>query len=123
MALIERDAVQTPVLRKQTEPMPSLGGDVIARGLLLSELLTLSHVQSGLRDPLPDESEEDAFARAGAAMVAKTLHLGIVLADEQPMWTEQQWNLHGANHLVETMKLFALVNRLSGQDVQATEKN
>lgn len=123
MALLERDAVQAPVLRKEAVEVATLGGEVIARGLLLNEILELSRTQSSLREPLPGESEDAAFDRAAGVMVAKTLHMGIVLADDQPMWTEAQWNLWGAGQVVEAMKLFRLINRLSGQDVQATEKN
>jgi hypothetical protein len=123
MTLLERNAVQEPVLRKETVPVASLGGDVVVRGRLLSESLQLSALQSALREPLPGESEDDARARAGSVMVAKTLHLGVVLADGEPMWSEQQWNVFGAANLVEAMTLFSTVQRLSGSDLQAIEKN
>ncbi len=123
MTLIDRATVTAPTIRKETVPMESQGGDVVVRGLGLDELLELSNVQSTLREPIDGESEDDARARAGSKMVAKTLHLGVVLADDKPMWTEQQWNQHGSQHLVECMTLFAAVNRLSGKDLAATTKN
>jgi hypothetical protein len=123
MAVIKRTAVKEPVQRKETVPMASQGGDVVVRGLGLDELLELSNVQSTLREPVGEESQDDAHARAGAKMVAKTLHLGVVLADGKPMWSEEQWNLHGSGHLVECMTLFAAVNRLSGRDLATTTKN
>jgi hypothetical protein len=123
MAVIKREAVKAPVVRKETVPVASLKGSVVVRGLLLSEMLTLSSIQGALRVPLEGESQEDAHARAGAVMVAKTLHLGVVLADSKPMWTEAEWNAHGSSHLVESMQLFSKVNELSGNNTAAAAKN
>jgi len=123
MTVIKRGAVKPPAIRKQSVPMESQGGDVVVRGLGLDELLGLSGVQGLLREPLEGESQEDAHARAGALMVAKTLHLGVVLADGKPMWTEAEWNAHGSGHLVECMELFNKINQLSGKETAAAVKN
>lgn len=123
MAVIKRGAAKTPVVRKETVPMESQGGEVVVRGLGLDELLGLSGIQGALRAPLQGETQDDARARVGGVMVAKTLHLGVVLADGKPMWSEAEWNAHGSSHLVECMTLFNRINQLSGTDTAAAAKN
>lgn len=123
MTVLERGSVPEPVLRKEAVPVESLGGDVVVRGLELTELLMLSGIQRALREPLEGETEDAAHARAGAQIVAKTLHVAVLMADGKPLWSEAQWNVHGAKHLHEAMGLYNKVNQLSGQDAEAVEKN
>lgn len=123
MSLIERSAVQAPVLPKETVPMPSLGGDVIVRGLLLSERLTLSALSGQLSEPHPGESVELAQARAGAQMVSHTLARAVVLADGQPFYSVAQWDQFGAKHTGDVLALFQASRRLNGYDEGDTEKN
>lgn len=112
-----------PVTPKETAPLPSQGGDVVLRALELDELLTMSALQRQLREPGDGEEQETAHARAGAAIVAKTLALTVLLADGRPLWTEAQWKSHGAKHAHECMSLYNQVNQLSAQDVEAAAKN
>lgn len=123
MALIERSAVQTPALPKETVTVEPLGGDVVVRGLLLSERLDNSATHAQLSKPLAGETEEQARIRAGMLMVPRTLATCVVLADGAPLYTQRQWEEFGSQHQTEALHLFSVAMRLNGQDLEASEKN
>lgn len=110
MALLSRDQVKPAPLPSETHPMPSLGGDVIVRGALTSSRLELE------------------LANAGQAMqlkvlVPKLLAMSVVDANGQPLFTEEEWNEHGAQHYAECIGLFNVAMRLWGFDGEANRKN
>lgn len=123
MALIERNQAPAPVLPKETVQVDALGGEVIVRGLLLSERLALSAEQAGLLASQDGESSAPARMRAGAQMVPRTLAACVILADGQPMWTADEWDRFGAAHAEPAFELFAVAQRLSGLDAKESEKN
>lgn len=123
MALIQRDQVQPPVLRKQTVPVPGLGGDVIVQGLLLSEIMESRHVNDMAKVPLEGESEDHARARAGGRLVAFTLAKTVVLADGKPLFTEDQWEVFGAEHPGDVLELYNVASSLNGRSLEDTKKN
>ena len=109
MALVKKSAVTAPVLPREAVPVASLGGDVAVRGLLLSERLALfSEVgESG-----------KAFVR-----IPRILAATVQDADGLPLFTEDEWEAHGAKHQDEALALFAVARRLSGLDAESAEKN
>ncbi len=123
MTVLERGAVPAPVLPKETTTVEKLGGDVVVRGLLLSERLHLSALQSNLRTPLPGETEEQARLRAGMVMVPRMLEVSVVLNDGQPVYTAKQWEEFGATNEAEALRLFSIALRLAGRDLEAAAKN
>jgi hypothetical protein len=123
MALLERDQVKSPVLRKQTVPVPALGGDVIVRGLLLSELLEKKHVNASAKLPQEGETEERARARAGGQVVAFTLARAVTLGDDKPLYTEAEWEVFGAAHPGEVLDLFSVSESLNGRNKKEVAKN
>lgn len=110
---LKRDNIAAPVLPKEAHAVAGLGGEVIVRGLLLGERLTLI----------------DAAATPSAA--GKFDHVAAVLAvtvtddDGQPVWTAAQWETFGATQdgFAEAMRLFRIAQRLSGLDVEERQKN
>lgn len=123
MTVLQRGAVQAPALPKETVHVASLGGDVIVRGLLLSERLANAANHTQLSKPQPGETEDQARVRAGMGGVPRTLARCVVLADGQPMWTERQWEEFGSTQQAEALALFSVAMRLNGLDLEAAEKN
>lgn len=107
MTVISRGAVAAPVLPKRTVEVPELGGEVVVRGLLLRDRLTL------LASP-----EVRDFGRV-TRMLAAT-----VLADDgEPLWTEAEWDEFGAAHSDACLRLFDVAMELSGLKAEPLEKN
>lgn len=123
MALIERSQIKAPSLPRETVEVSALGGEVIVRGLLLSERLELSGFHNRLADPLPGESEDQARSRAGGQIVAFTLARAVVLADSQPVFTQAEWDTFGAEHPDAVLDLFSRARVLGGQDGAENAKN
>jgi hypothetical protein len=123
MALLQRADVRAPVLPKETVPVPALGGDVVVRGLLLSQRLALHAYNARQSQPQPGETDADARARAGAQLVAHTLAQCVCAADDQPLYTTAEWEAFGSAHPAAALDLFYLARRLNGMDDEATEKN
>ena len=123
MALIERSQVKAPSLPRETVAVQALGGDVIVRGLLLSERMQLSGLNAHLSQPEPGESEEQARSRAGGHLVSFTLARAVELADGQPLYTQPQWDAFGAEHPEAVLDLFQRARVLGGQDQAAAAKN
>ena len=103
---LSRDQITAPVLRKEAVPVASLGGEVIVRGLLLSERLGLL---SG--------TDEEGGARY--AHVCQVLAVAVLAVDSLPVFTRDQWEEFGASHMSDAIDLFVHVQRLSGLDVEA----
>jgi hypothetical protein len=123
MAVIKRDQVAAPSMVREPVPVPSLGGDVIVRSRLLADSMAINTLQESIRTVVEGESEEDRLVRVGSMVVAKTLSLQVVLEDDSPMYTMEQWALHGAKHSDEVLALYNICQRLSGADTGALAKN
>lgn len=109
MPLLKKANVTAPVLPKETVPVAALGGEVVVRGLLLSERLSLF---AGIRE------DGKAFAHL-PSMLAATVQD----ADGLPLFNEQEWEAFGAKHFQEALALFAVARKLSGLDAEVAEKN
>lgn len=98
MALRRAD-IAIPTLPREVVPVPSLGGEVVVRGMLLSERLQWS----------AEYDEGSRFLQA-----AKALAVCVVDDDGQPLLTVDEWQAHGAQHMEECLALFDRVRRFSG---------
>lgn len=116
---IERNKVKPPVLPKETTDSAAIGGEVIVRGLLMSDRMALW----ALAKPREGETEEQASARAAAGMVPEMLARTVVLADGKPLWTAQQWDEFAASNSTEALRIFSIADKLSGGDSKEIEKN
>lgn len=89
--------------------MPALGGDVIVRGLRLSERLSLF---SNLRQ---DGRNYESIGRL--------LSLCVIDSAGTPLLSEDQWEELGGGHFDQVFDLFKVARKLSGLDAEAVEKN
>lgn len=110
MGLISREQVKPATVPSETHPCPSLGGDVIVRGAMLSSRLAMEVAANGQALPL-DKT------------VPKVLALSVFGADGEPLLTEQEWNDHAGQHYSECIGLFNVAMRLWGFDNEANRKN
>jgi hypothetical protein len=120
---LDRNQLKAPVLPKEAVPVDALGGEVIVRGLLLSERLALSALNSQLSQPLDGEDKALANARAGAQMVAHTLAKVVLLADGLPVYSAAEWDAFGAAQSGVVLDLYRHSRRLNGLDAGDIEKN
>lgn len=98
MALRRAD-LALPTLPRETVAVASLGGEVIVRGMLLSERLQWS-------------AEYDDATRFLQA--AKALAVCVVDDDGNALLTVDEWQAHGAQHMDECLDLFERVRQFSG---------
>lgn len=99
MALIRKENVQGPVLREEIVPVLGLGGDVLVRGLLLSQRLELSLRTSGM---------------VTFAQMPELLAVCVLDADEKPVFTAKEWEIFGASNFGSVMVLWDKAMELSG---------
>ena len=123
MTIIDRSALTTPSVPREAVFLAPLGGDVIVRGLMLSEMIELASLKARIAAPVGTETEAEALARASGAMVAEQLHRCVVLADFKPVYTAAEWDSFGAMHPADVLALYSVVRRLNGEDAGANEKN
>lgn len=123
MELLQRSAVPALILPIERAPMASLGAEVVVRGRVLEQTLSLFALHATVLTPREGESAEQARVRAGADLVAETLAHQVVLGDGLPMWSAEQWRVHGGMHPDEVMALHAVAQRLAGANAEDVEKN
>lgn len=120
---LNRSQIKLPELPNETVAVESLGGEVIVRGMLLSERLASDNVHTSTRKPKEGETEFDAHARAGAAVIFRTLHICVVDDAGNRLMTLDEWDKFGTANQHDAFRLFNTAMRLSGQDLGDVEKN
>lgn len=121
--VLSRDNATSPVLPEEIVPFPPAGGDVLVRGLLMSQRLANDRLHQADRLPRDGETELQAQARAGARIVMRVLAQAVVDEDRQPLFTEDEWDCWGATHRSDVFRIFNVAMRLSGHDLEVIEKN
>lgn len=122
---IDRNQARAPVLPKEAVDVPEIGGEVIVRGLLLTERLAL-FVENL---PAAQAAGEEGAPIDGAPSANRYIHIPRMLArtvlasDGEPLWTETQWEEFGAVHFEASLALFRTAQRLSGLDIEDARKN
>ena len=106
--------------------MPEIGGEVIVRGLLLTERLAL-FVENLPAAQAAGAGEETAIDGPPAAdryvHIPRMLARTVLASDGEPLWTEAQWQEFGAVHFEASLALFRTAQRLSGLDIEEAKKN
>lgn len=133
MAVVKRGAVSAPNLPKETVEVEAIGGDVVVRGLTLTEYLAIAlRMEDLARQARARRSaaESDGAAPAPAVGVADIgpimpvlLAIAVVDADGLPLWSEAEWQAFGGKHAAQAMALFNVAFRLAGLDKGANAKN
>jgi len=132
--------------RSETVDVPELGGAVIVRGLLASEVFALSGVRGqALRrvreariaheariaalpegaarpDFVPPELDWDEL-RAYGAYIARLLACAVTLRNGLALYSAEQWELVGQHHPGLPSRLQRIAERLSGLDAEDVAKN
>lgn len=116
MAIVKRGAVPAPVLPKETVEVPALGGEVVVRGLLLTEYLRM---KNRIATASKDSSEADGIY----SILPPLLATCVLDADGQPLWTEDEWQAFGAKEPGQALELFNVASRLSGFSRAQDTKN
>lgn len=109
MAIVKKSSIAAPVLPRETVEVPELGGEVVVRGLLFSERMALLARHGDGSKPFEDIP----------ALLAQVVLDG----DDLPIFSADQWEQFGAQHLESLLTLFKVARRLSGFDQEAVEKN
>lgn len=104
---LRRSEIARPLLPMEAVDVPEIGGEVIVRGLMLSDRLEL-----GVK-----------FRDAGFRQMPEMLARCVVAADQQPVYTADEWEAFGALHFDTVLKLADLAQRLSGFDRGAAGKS
>lgn len=127
MAVITRASVAAPTLPKETVEVEALGGDVVVRGLLLTERMTLEQrivsAAKAAREAAaasPGQPQNDAGVNAALPMLLASCVLD---ADGKQLWTEAEWQIFGGRHPLQAVALFNVAWRLAGLDQAANVKN
>lgn len=125
MAVVHKGAVPAPTLPKETVEVEALGGDVVVRGLLLTERLALEQrVVAIAKAARAAGAPEPGGLDAGASAVLPVLLAVTVLdADGAQLWSEAEWQTFGGTHPGQAVALFNVAWRLSGLDTKANVKN
>lgn len=127
--------------RKETVELPELGGSVIVRGLLASEIFgVIAMRQAALRrlrpapapaadpdgpmqapeqEPEPDIADYIAYGRHTSQLLA----LAVVDADGMAFYSADEWEIFAQHHPGAYARLQAEAERLSGLNTEAVAKN
>jgi hypothetical protein len=124
MALIQRNATPAaPQLPRETVAVEELGGDVIVRGMLLSDRMEQQALAAAMADARDGETKDQALHRTGREIVFFTLSRCVVLEDDLPMWTAAEWDRFGGKHTTAALSLYRKARQLCGYDEEQNEKN
>lgn len=117
MSVVNRASVPAPTLPKEAVTVEALGGDVVVRGMLLTQRLALQARMRHLRASAPEGTDP------AIAIVPELLAQAVVDDAGEPVFSTAQWELFGAQHQAQALGLFNTAMRLSGFDAEATAKN
>lgn len=129
MAVVKRGNVAEPALPKETVEVEALGGDVVVRGLLLTErldlearIVQLARANKTARDAAQASGDETPAANVHVVM-PQLLHMAVLDADGLQIWSAEQWQRFGGAHPGQAVALFNVAWRLAGFDRADNAKN
>lgn len=106
MAVINKANVPAPSVPKRVvENVEGIGGDVVIRGLYLSERSKLFSL----------------LASEGKAEISLLLHMAVVDDKGDAIYTLEEWEQYGASNYKQALALFEVAKELSGFDVEANK--
>jgi hypothetical protein len=114
MTMVKRGATAAPELRREIVAVDALKGDVAVTELSLTDRLEF---EVAVRD---SKSAKRSLARA---LMPQLLALSVLDADDEPVFSEKEWQAFGARHRDVTIQLFNTAFRLSGFDGGDNAKN
>lgn len=128
MAVVKRSSVAAPTLPKQTVEVEALCGDVVVRGLLMTEYMHVVQrmgalVQASKARKAADGSAASVVGSEMASVMPALLAVAVLDADEQPLWTEAEWQIFGGKHPLQAVALFNVAWSLAGLNAEDNAKN
>ncbi len=105
---LTREQLKLAPLPKEAIQVDSLGGEVIVRALTLSERLNL----------FSSATRGERFTH-----IAKLLAVAVIDPLGRPLLSDAEWEEFGGSPMDDTLRLFDVVQRLSGLDAEVVEKN
>lgn len=105
--MILKSATPAPSLPEETVSVPELGGEVLVRGLLLKDRLTIALAEG--------------YERM-AAMLAACVFAHDDKGQPTPLYTADEWERFGSRHYAAAINLWDVTRRLSDMDGEAAEK-
>jgi hypothetical protein len=106
MTIRKADITAPAILPREEVEVAELGGTVIVQGMGLTDRLAIASVD-----------------RAKPRHISQMLTYCVLDADDEPLFTEAEWEAWGAQHIESAMRLVDVALRLSGFYGQAAEKN
>lgn len=105
MAVLNKANITRPQPPKEVVDVPELGGEVIIRGLLLSDRVRiLTHGNNK------------------SLLISELLSATVIDAQGEPIFDIEEWEAFGALHFNVSLSLFAKAKDLSGLDVESNQK-
>lgn len=95
-----------PALRKETITVDGFASDLVVRALKLSERLSLGRAVT--------QAAEADQAKSDDRFTARLLALAVSYTDGSPVFTEDEWDIYGADHMAQTNQLVDVAMRLGG---------
>jgi|694.fasta_scaffold21319_4 hypothetical protein len=114
--LISREAIAPVVLPEEQVDVPEIGGTVLVRGMDMPRLARFDATRRRYSEAQPGEAEEDAAQRAALEVLPLVLHLCVLAADEQPVYSAAQWAAFVQLHQEAGLRLADCALRLTGLD-------
>lgn len=105
---LKKNEIARPVLPKEAHDIPELGGEVVVRGLLLSERLAL----------FAEARDGERFSH-----ISRLLACAVIDAEGKPVFTAEEWEQFGSANFEAALRIFEIARRLSGLDTEVREKN
>lgn len=106
MAVINKANVPPPMVPKRViENVEGIGGDVVIRGLYLSERNKLF-----------------SLAAQGKAELSLLLHMAVVDDKDQAIYSVEEWEQYGAANYRTALDLFAVAKELSGLNAEVNKE-
>ncbi|RYF82069.1 MAG: hypothetical protein EOO29_08375 [Comamonadaceae bacterium] len=104
-----------PGLPAEEVPTDTLGV-VVVRASLLSEKLAddMNQAAASKAATAGGTTEREAAMQTTMVRTLATLARQVLGADGKPLKTAEQWDVHGAVHQADVLKLFNVIGRLSG---------
>jgi hypothetical protein len=105
MGVLNKINIARPTPPKEVVDVPELGGEIIVRGLMLSDRVRIL-----------------GAASRGAMSISELLASAIVDAEMEPVFTVDEWEAFGAQNFVASLQLFKKAKELSGLDAETNAK-
>lgn len=105
MAVLNKANIPPPSVPKEVVEVPELGGEVIVRGLLLSDRIRLF-----------------SSAQSQKTYISHLLSCTVVDNENTPIYSIDEWESFGARNFEASLALFKTAKTLSGLDVEVNEK-